>query len=502
MSSLTKDEVKYHMLRSQLDKIKYLFPLDYGSLDLVEALLNEILSLRRKVQSMDQDINDLKEKNETLVLGITAYKHQNKDLFKQNSDLHKEIINLLEKQSFKGKEIEFKRLNDDTQTLKFLLNSQKEKNQKIQSEIVQIKQKYIELVVDMYEKKVNMEKIFSELKDTEGLSLKPRGVEPYNEERSTSSNLNSMNSTNKFGAFNADVRNSTSNNNFSVSPMNTRTKNNSKQMIERIFILENEVKEKNKEIALLKKNAFNENVLDQKVVIDYLKKELKTTKEKYECIIKNQNEKIRNGPSNYYVKKPKQKPKEKEKEVPENEKRKSLGKPRKGKELDDFEKIKLMKKNASSLQLKNSEKELSLCKNKIEVLLKENEMLKKNIAEVVEKYNNSENYIQNVLEKEFACFSGRNENAQGADINLLTSLSQKIKETEANLNSSQQNYKNSMNELIKVNDSLKGENENLKKNIANNNKKNTELKERINLLNKRIFQLTAEKQASLESIKE
>jgi uncharacterized protein YhaN len=59
-------------------------------------------------------------------------------------------------------------------------------------------------------------------------------------------------------------------------------------MIEKIYNLECELKDKNKEIAMLKKNIHNENILEQKVIIDYLKNELRLTKEKYDCYIKYQ----------------------------------------------------------------------------------------------------------------------------------------------------------------------------------------------------------------------
>ena len=140
------------MLRKQLDKIKYLHSFDYSSMDLIEEMLNEILSLRKQTKNISSDITDLKQKNEILTLAITAYKHQNTELFKQNSELHTEIISLLEKQNYQGKDLELKRLNDDTNSLKFLLNTSKEKNKKLQQEISQIKQKYITLLVNIYEK--------------------------------------------------------------------------------------------------------------------------------------------------------------------------------------------------------------------------------------------------------------------------------------------------------------------------------------------------------------
>ena len=60
--SYQKDEVKYHMLRNQLDKLKYLQTLDYSSMDLVEAMLNDILSYKRKLKTNEDIITEQKEK--------------------------------------------------------------------------------------------------------------------------------------------------------------------------------------------------------------------------------------------------------------------------------------------------------------------------------------------------------------------------------------------------------------------------------------------------------
>ena len=59
-----KDEAKYHMLRNLCDKEKYLQPIDYGSLDLIEALMNDFLSLKRLYARSKEDIKDLQERND------------------------------------------------------------------------------------------------------------------------------------------------------------------------------------------------------------------------------------------------------------------------------------------------------------------------------------------------------------------------------------------------------------------------------------------------------
>lgn len=291
-----RDELKYHMLRGQLDKIKYLQSFDYSSMELIEEMLNEILSLRRQIKNGETDITELKQKNETLILGIAAYKHQNTELFKQNSELHNEVISLLEKQNFQGKDVELKRLNEDTNSLKFLLSNAKEKNQKLQKEIAQMKQRYIELVVNIYEKKINMQKIFTELQESDQINLKDRGIETFGQ-----SNNNNNENSNRVSSSGNEVNNSSTNfkqqigkvlssgiTNYGGGNGLGRGRGTNKEMIEKIYNLECELKDKNKEIAMLKKNIHNENILEQKVIIDYLKNELRLTKEKYDCYIKYQ----------------------------------------------------------------------------------------------------------------------------------------------------------------------------------------------------------------------
>lgn len=291
-----RDELKYHMLRGQLDKIKYLQSFDYSSMELIEEMLNEILSLRRQIKNGETDITELKQKNETLILGIAAYKHQNTELFKQNSELHNEVISLLEKQNFQGKDIELKRLNEDTNSLKFLLSNAKEKNQKLQKEIAQMKQRYIELVVNIYEKKINMQKIFTELQESDQINLKDRGIETFGQ-----SNNNNNENSNRVSSSGNEVNNSSTNFKQQIGKVSSsgitnygggnglgRGRGTNKEMIEKIYNLECELKDKNKEIAMLKKNIHNENILEQKVIIDYLKNELRLTKEKYDCYIKYQ----------------------------------------------------------------------------------------------------------------------------------------------------------------------------------------------------------------------
>ncbi len=490
-----KDEAKYHMLRNLCDKEKYLQAIDYGSLDLIEALMNDFLSLKRLYARSKEDIKDLQERNENLALGITAYKHQNQELFTQNAELHREIISLSEKINYKGKELELNRLNEDTTSLKFMLNEAQEKNKKLQREVIDIKQKYMELIVDIYEKKVNMQKLFSELKDEEQISVKPRGValddlpdngdlktessnmkvsNKFNMTEGTNSNFNNTQNS-RFQINNSNNINNTNmigtGNNFNGN-RNSKLRGNNKELIEKVYKLENELKEKNNELNLLKKNMYSENIVEQKVVIDYLRGELKRMKDKYEFYL---NYEIEKNHSNYY---------------------KSKKKDNKKKQINNIEENKSpVQERLDNLKSKRIGREYDLLKNKYEDLEKHYKKCQRELKEVIKKYNESQNYIQNELENDLAKYNNNHQNSKinNTDVNIITSLSQKLKETECSLNSSQQHFKNAINELSKMNDRIIKENNNLKEQIKIRDLSLNDYKEKVNEMNKIIFQINEEK---------
>ena len=195
--SLEKDEVKYHMLRSLCDKHHYLQSMDYGSLALIEAILNDLISLKHIHSRTKEDLSLLKERNENLILITKAYKQQNNDLFNENAELHKEIIDLIEQKNFKGKEIEMKRLNDDKNTIKFLYEESNEKYNKILKKYNKLKNKYLEVVSDIYDKKVFLNQIFDELDDDCQLNFEKKDFDFSDINNNSNSNENKMTTTNK-----------------------------------------------------------------------------------------------------------------------------------------------------------------------------------------------------------------------------------------------------------------------------------------------------------------
>ena len=101
-----RDELRYQMLRSLCDREHYLEPFDYNSIELVERLINDLTSLKKRFKKFKENILELNNRNDYLILGINAYKIQNVELFKENNQLHSEILSLNNKLNFKGKKIE------------------------------------------------------------------------------------------------------------------------------------------------------------------------------------------------------------------------------------------------------------------------------------------------------------------------------------------------------------------------------------------------------------
>ena len=138
----SRDELRYQMLRSLCDKANYLEPFDYGSIELVEKLINDIIALKRKFIKCEKNINELNNRNDYLILGINAYKIQNVELFKENNELHNEILNLNNKLNFKGKDFEFCKLKDDKTSLHFLLTEANKKIEILYHQLNESKKKY------------------------------------------------------------------------------------------------------------------------------------------------------------------------------------------------------------------------------------------------------------------------------------------------------------------------------------------------------------------------
>lgn len=57
----SRDELRYQMLRSLCDREHYLEPFDYDSIELVERLINDLTSLKKRFKKYKENILELKK---------------------------------------------------------------------------------------------------------------------------------------------------------------------------------------------------------------------------------------------------------------------------------------------------------------------------------------------------------------------------------------------------------------------------------------------------------
>ena len=260
-----RDELRYQMLRSLCDREHYLEPFDYNSIELVEKLINDLTALKKRFKKYNQNILELNKRNDYLILGINAYKIQNVELFKENNQLHSEILSLNNKLNFKGKEIEFNKLKDDKLSLHYLLAQANKKIKILYHQLSESKKRYIELIEDLYKRNIDSPQILDEIVQDYRIKLDPNIYDYDKYEKDLELELKNLNDA--------------------TDNYNTNNEGREKSptfLEEKCKILENELKNRDKEIEILKKNLYGDNQVEQRVVIDYLQDKLKTEKLKYE----------------------------------------------------------------------------------------------------------------------------------------------------------------------------------------------------------------------------
>ena len=273
-----KDELRYQMLRSLCDRERYLERFDYGSIELVERLINDLISLKKRFKKYKDNILELNNRNEYLILGINAYKIQNKELFRENNQLHSEILSLNNKLNFKGKDIEFNKLKDDKSSLQFLLSQANKKIEILYHQLSESKKKYIKLIQNLYKRNVDSPKMLDEVVKDYKVKLDPNIFDYDKYEKELELELNNLN--NATDNFNSTTI-TNNNNNYSNKIGNGDGKNLT-CLEEKCQYLETQLKNREKEIEILKKSLYGDNHVEQRVVIDYLKDQLKNERQKYE----------------------------------------------------------------------------------------------------------------------------------------------------------------------------------------------------------------------------
>lgn len=311
ISQIQKQKCEH--LRHCLDKMNFIHSFDSHSYDLVNSLYNKLVEYNNNIKIISQEKTKYSEKNKELELIINALKYKASSITKENEELHKEIISLMNKHSqYEENETLLKQTREENENMKFLINELKSKLKESTDEIASLKYKYEKLLTSLYDKTVSIKELFhindNDSNNDNVLIIKPN----FNISQPLSPNENFPTDINSNYVFN----NSYIQNNFKKEN-NTETSNLlNKETVamfqSKIKELEKEINNKDDKIQILQKqidkyfncnipqissNSINSNNNNNSIdndlisssftlVVDYLKNENAMLKEKYETYIK------------------------------------------------------------------------------------------------------------------------------------------------------------------------------------------------------------------------
>ena len=311
ISQIQKQKCEH--LRHCLDKMNFIHSFDSHSYDLVNSLYNKLVEYNNNIKIISQEKTKYSEKNKELELIINALKYKASSITKENEELHKEIISLMNKHSqYEENETLLKQTREENENMKFLINELKSKLKESTDEIASLKYKYEKLLTSLYDKTVSIKELFhindNDSNNDNVLIIKPN----FNISQPLSPNENFPTNINSNYVFN----NSYIQNNFKKEN-NTETSNLlNKETVamfqSKIKELEKEINNKDDKIQILQKqidkyfncnipqissNSINSNNNNNSIdndlisssftlVVDYLKNENAMLKEKYETYIK------------------------------------------------------------------------------------------------------------------------------------------------------------------------------------------------------------------------
>ena len=458
---------KYNYVRNQLDKMKFIQSFDEYSLDLVETLVNEIIKNKNEILKLNKTLHQNKEQIEELNITLNAFKYKSDSILQENKDLHSEIVKLTEKFSKKDSniEIQLNQLRDDNSSLKYLVTDLKKKLKLTQIENNKLKDLYKIFTTSLFERSINIKQMYLNQKEEEENDPNNPHSKPMNLE-TFENNVYSLIKKPKIEiSENLNVSSKETIENYfpkpKFYPINTINEESQKQILN----LKNELKSLQLENSIMKKQMlsfFNYEYLDNKlylndnsqinnfqsfnnsnpIVIDFLRNELRTMKEKYESYI------------NYFNK----------------------NRPDK----------------AQSLRINNIKK----LNERIDKISEENKHLKKQIIDInyqKDQIENEKDYLKNTLKKEIEKSNIKKD--------FMVSII-KNQPIQFLYNKKKDNSKEQISKLLKDNKVLEEENSQMKKNIRNlNNQKDKlnseliynnhqigELIDKCNSLNKTIYE--------------
>ena len=296
---------RLQFIRANLDKLNFIQSFDVYSLDLVECLYNDIVKKQREINSINKEYKKISTENEERKLIINALKYKITAILKENEDLHKEIIELMNSKSLtEESDTLIKKSKEENESMKFLISEYKAKINELNKENLFLKSKQEKFITNLYEKSINIKQIIESNNNIDSRESFEKNLNDLISSKKEHFELSEPLSPSDIGniQFNNSVIQENINRSIKIKNEHNYKAINTLQV--KLDQSAREIKEKENEIAILKNqinqffnfkststsNQFstqNEESYDNlRMIIDFLKTEMRTQKEKYESYIK------------------------------------------------------------------------------------------------------------------------------------------------------------------------------------------------------------------------
>ena len=152
---------KYLKLRKELDSLGFRETFNEFSIDLIENLTKEIISNKNNIKNLNNSLKISNDKIEQMNVTLKAFKYKINLI--SNFDLHKEIINFIEKESKNEikENLNINKFKEENFSLKELINQLKKNIENLKEENFKIKEKFNNYFINVFDKaNFDMKKIY------------------------------------------------------------------------------------------------------------------------------------------------------------------------------------------------------------------------------------------------------------------------------------------------------------------------------------------------------
>jgi chromosome segregation ATPase len=149
-----KTNDKYIEVKGKLQKLKYRFHFDITHCHQIETLIDDIVKQSYEITNLKSEKEVQKMELQYTQLNLSALEKENNKLIKENNQLHKELIDINKhfSNANASRELELQRLNEEKNSIKYMLLNAKKKCDELIKENDLMKIRHSTLITGIYDK--------------------------------------------------------------------------------------------------------------------------------------------------------------------------------------------------------------------------------------------------------------------------------------------------------------------------------------------------------------